>query len=84
MFAPEIHIENIQLDLRGVPPDVAREALASLGPALERAMAARNASVGDLVVTAPIRLATGADASTLRDALAQRVAATISNRTNPR
>jgi hypothetical protein len=84
MSAPEIQIENIYLDLRGVAPGVAREALASLGPALGRAMAARNASAGDFAATAPIRLAAGADASTLRDALAQRLVATISNRTNSR
>jgi hypothetical protein len=86
MSAPPIHINSIELDLHGVLPAMAHDALASLGPALELALAAQTAQSGasthahvERGIAPPIRLALGADSSALRDALAQSLACAIAS-----
>ena len=80
-----IHIDAVQLDLRGLPPDVARATAESLGPALQAAIAAqlagRSAAGGatriDRVQPAPLRLGAIPDVATLRASIVQQVAASI-------
>jgi hypothetical protein len=80
MAGQSIHIENLRLDLRGVPPDVAREALAALGPALTQAM---SAPIAESSALPAIRLPAGADAATLRASIAGHVASAIALQINP-
>lgn len=83
MPAPEIHLDRIQLTLRGVSPAVAQGALASLGPALEAAVAARLAApsaVASPDASANVRLAANATPAVLRDAIAANLATTIAGR----
>jgi hypothetical protein len=90
MPAPEIHIDRLELDLRGIPPSVAQSALSSLGPALQESLAARmdtppgTARAHLASVVAPvIRVPAGADAATLRRALAGQLASTIASQLPP-
>jgi hypothetical protein len=74
---PGIHIERLHLDLRGISPAVAQSALASLAPALEQALAAR-ASGAVLPAPSPtLHLPADPTATTLRQALAHHLAATL-------
>ena len=86
MPAPEIHIDRIRLDLRGVAPETARAAVASLGPALEAALTDRRAHFSDAAPSSiarvslpPLQLPAGASAAALRAALAQQLAAGITS-----
>jgi hypothetical protein len=84
MPGPEIHIDRVRFDLRGISPDIARDAVASLGPALGAALAARTAklpvakgtSLGPVAAPA-LHVPAGADAATLRAALADQLATAI-------
>lgn len=86
----QIQINQIQLDLRGVPSGVAQTALATLGPALHQAIAEQTAgrtaasSVQiERVSAAPLRVAQTIDATGLRDTLARHLASTIAGQLNP-
>jgi hypothetical protein len=86
MSAPEIHIDCIELSLRGVCPAAARNAVASLGPALQQAIAAQRAGrsaesmPGIDRVPPPLNVPAGIDAASLRNLLARHLARAISNR----
>lgn len=85
MAAPEIHIESVEISVRGVSPKVAQSAMATLGPALEQALAAQSFAP-DSAANQPVeagaspvlRVAAGADATTLRGAVARHLAMMIS------
>lgn len=86
MSATRITIDRLELDLRGFPPGVAREAVQSLGPALERALTRHipSASVPwtgvrriDAVRAPDLRPGTGTSAGNLCEALAERIAASV-------
>jgi hypothetical protein len=86
MAVPEIHIDSIQLNLRGISPDVANEALSSLGPTLHAALtlqlAGRTAGAGTRIgqLDAPaLHVPAGVNATMLREVLAGQLAATIAN-----
>ena len=90
MPAPTVHIDRLNLDLRGVPAATAQSALASLGPALAQALAARPASGPapqstriERVDASRIRLGAGAGPNGLRDALAQHLATTVARQLGP-
>ena len=90
MPTTEVHIDSIQLELRGVSPAAAQAALASLGPALHDAvatrLAGRNATMpthADIVTAPSLRVPTGADATSLRNTLAQHLATTIAGQLPP-
>ena len=82
MPQPDIHIGRIQLELRGIPPDVARAAVASLDTALPRAIAAQTAGRAPgthvpQVAAPPLRVPSNASVTMLSQALAEHLAATI-------
>lgn len=90
MPASVIHIDHLELDLRGVPPAVAQEALASLGPTLREALAVRLAGrTGAADTRVPrvslptVRISATANAATLCQALAGQLATTIANQLPP-
>lgn len=73
-----LHIERLELDLRGVDPAAAEAAVRQLGPALARALAA-----GGATASAAHRLDAGAIASPARpapEALAGDIAQTLARR----
>lgn len=85
-MSTHIHIDNVQLDLRGVSPEVARAAAENLGPALHAAIAAQLAGKGatgtlrvDHVAPAPLRVASRPTPDALRTGLAQHVARSIAS-----
>lgn len=88
MQAPAVHIDRLELDLRGIPAPVAREALAGLGPALQQALAAQPVRAGlpariEHLEAGALPLAPGASAAALRDALAARLAHALAQRSAP-
>jgi hypothetical protein len=83
-MTPELHIDSIRLDLRGVSPEVARAAAGELGPMLQQAIAdhlagrtARSSAEVTKVRTAPLRIDACTDAPALRAAIARHVATAI-------
>ncbi len=81
---PEVHIDNIRLDLSGVSPEVARAAAGELSSSLQRAiahhLATRTAPMSATVPSLPtvtVQIGAGADARTIRDAIAHHVATAI-------
>lgn len=77
-----IHIDRLELDLRGIAAPVAREALASFGPALQQALAAQPAAAtvtGRLehLDVGALQLPAGASAAGVRDALVLRLVHTL-------
>lgn len=90
MSPPKIQIDQIQLDLRGVPSGVAQSALASFGPALHQAIADQTAGRAaassvqiERVSAPPLRVSHRIDANGLRDSLARHLASTIAGQLNP-
>jgi hypothetical protein len=71
-----IHIKRLDLNMRGVAPDAAEAAARLLGPALARALAGRrvNEASAERIDGGRINLAGAADAGTLSNQLAQRIA----------
>jgi len=71
-----LHIKRVDLDLRGVAPSAAEAAARLLGPALARALAGRriNETSAERIDGGRINLAGAADAGTLSNRLAQRIA----------
>ena len=74
-----LHIERLELDLRGVAPDTAEAAARALGPALARALAV---DAGDIAAKRRIdagRIATSAtpEAGALAEGIAQRIAGSL-------
>lgn len=71
-----LHIKRIDLDLHGVAPSTAEAAARLLGPALARALAGRriNETSAERINGGRINLAGTADAETLSNRLAQRIA----------
>jgi hypothetical protein len=87
-----ITIDRLELDLRGIPPGVAQQAVASLGPVLEQALATRLSAPpashsgrprSGLAPTDEIRLERTPSAGALRQVLAERIAATVASRLHP-
>ncbi len=75
--APSVHIEHLNLDLRGVPPTTAEAAVRQLGPALQQAFAGlepRSVAAGDT-----LRVSADIDARALSVLVAAHVAAVIRN-----
>ena len=87
MPPPEIHIDRLQLELRGISPAVAQSALASFGPAVHEALTTHlsgrspgsRTNIEQLTLPA-LCVPASADAATLRNALATRLATTIADR----
>lgn len=83
-MTPEIHIDRIQLNLRGVSPEVARTAANALSPAMQQAIAAQlatrtansNTQVDHIAMPA-LHVPAGVDANMIRDAVARQVATAI-------
>lgn len=85
MPATEIHIDSVHVDLRGLSPALAQNALASLGPAIDAALATqlsgratRSVDVGN-VATPVLSIPPNTDAATLRGAVAAHVARAIAS-----
>lgn len=74
-----LHIDALELDLRGIPPEIAEEAARLLGPALAQALAgqpvqalpAERLDVGELASPA------SPDAHVLAASIAQRIAGSL-------
>lgn len=75
-----LHIERLELDLRGVAPGTAEAAVRLLGPAVARALAGRRvgAASTERIDAGRISLAGAVDAGTLASQLAQRIASKTS------
>lgn len=89
MPATDIHIDSIQLTVRGISPAIAQSAVSSLGPALHAAITAQLATDSDHtpvaahiphVTAAPIRLPAGTDSAALQHALIGQIATVIASR----
>ena len=81
----EIHIDSVHVDLRGVNPALAQDALAALGPAIDAALhtelygrAARSVDVGNVAMPV-LSISPNTDAATLRGAVAAHVARAIAS-----
>lgn len=74
-----LHIERLELDLRGISPDTARAAADALGPALRQAMAADPQAARSAGSLDGGRIASPATpgAHALAALIAQRVASTV-------
>lgn len=85
-----LHLERLEIDLRGIPPEVARAAAASLGPELAQALAAHlhgrgaatDARAAQLVAPA-VKVSAGADATAVRAAIVRQVATTVAGQISP-
>lgn len=71
--APDIHIDRVDLDVRGVPPATAEAAVRALGPALHTALAQPCEAPSSATITAAPDIA----ATDLTRLIAERVAAVI-------
>lgn len=82
-----LHIDRLELDLRGIPAGIAREAVATLGPALQQAIAAQATAPGlppgAALNAGTLTLPHGATAAALRDALAERLARSLQPPASP-
>jgi hypothetical protein len=78
-----LHIERLEIDLRGITPQVARDASATLGPALAQALAGQAGGDSRLSrpvaeITAPtVRLSDAANVAEVRDAIVRQVTGAI-------
>ena len=80
MTARRLAIERLELDLRGVAPEIAESAVRLLGPALQRALSAHAERTAGLVGRARIdagriEVAAGAGAQGLADRIAHQLVA---------
>lgn len=71
-----VHIDRIELDLRGLSPAMAGEAARALGPALARALAssAHRVAPAERLDAGTVRTSSTAEAHTLTTAIANRIA----------
>jgi hypothetical protein len=71
-----VHIDRIDLDLRGLSPAKAREAARALGPALAQALAgsAHRIAPAERLDAGTVRTSSMAEAHTLTTAIANRIA----------